>query len=502
MGLRTDEPSPSEVPLAYRAVRGGLGVAVSSYWNIVFGFAVNILLTRLLPVEAFGIFTLATFYALLFHLQSKLNLGYAFAQFKETSGDEVVTYFEMELTLAMAGFLLTLVAVPILSTFVMPASIAPVVIVLGAIGFVQGLNGALSTLLDKELRFTWPSIFGIMIMTLSYGPAVYLALTGKGVWSLVAQNLVQVVLSALVGCWLVRQRLAHIWRRRRRFDPPLARHFLRFGLVTLGAFLGATLVGTLDNFLVGTFRGIEQLGFYDRAYRTAQWPGLLFNALNARAAFYTYARLQDDTERLRKTATMLMWLISAATAPLLVVLLITAPDLLRLIYGERWLPSAPLLRLLVIATAARPLVENAGSLFTSTGRPGWTTRFVIVQLAVLALSGIFLTLAFGTIGTCVAVGLSYAAAVATIYCHVRTLVAIDLKTNVGVPAMAAVLTLAGYFAFNRVIPLSELALAARIGIKMLYSTGMFLALLVVLQPRLTRERVRYVWQLMGKDARA
>jgi len=48
MGLRTDEPSRSEVPLACRAVRGGLWVAVSSYFNMGFGFLANLVLTRIL----------------------------------------------------------------------------------------------------------------------------------------------------------------------------------------------------------------------------------------------------------------------------------------------------------------------------------------------------------------------------------------------------------------------------------------------------------------------
>jgi O-antigen/teichoic acid export membrane protein len=46
------------MPLAYRAVRGGLGVAVSSYFNVSFGFLANPLLTRLLVPEHFGYFVL------------------------------------------------------------------------------------------------------------------------------------------------------------------------------------------------------------------------------------------------------------------------------------------------------------------------------------------------------------------------------------------------------------------------------------------------------------
>jgi hypothetical protein len=53
-------------PLAYRAVRGGLWVAVSSYFNVGFGFLANLALTRILAPEDFGIFALAGFTAVAF----------------------------------------------------------------------------------------------------------------------------------------------------------------------------------------------------------------------------------------------------------------------------------------------------------------------------------------------------------------------------------------------------------------------------------------------------
>lgn len=51
--------TPMAEPLAFRVVRGGLFVAASSYFNILFGFLANLVLTRLLAPEAFGVFLLA-----------------------------------------------------------------------------------------------------------------------------------------------------------------------------------------------------------------------------------------------------------------------------------------------------------------------------------------------------------------------------------------------------------------------------------------------------------
>jgi len=58
----------TEEPLAFRVVRGGLFVAASSYFNILFGFLANLVLTGLLAPEAFGTFALAMFFFSLLNL--------------------------------------------------------------------------------------------------------------------------------------------------------------------------------------------------------------------------------------------------------------------------------------------------------------------------------------------------------------------------------------------------------------------------------------------------
>jgi len=64
-------------PLAYRAVRGGLWVALGSYFNLGFGFLANLALTRILIPDDFGIFALAGFF-LLINLRPWVGVGHAF----------------------------------------------------------------------------------------------------------------------------------------------------------------------------------------------------------------------------------------------------------------------------------------------------------------------------------------------------------------------------------------------------------------------------------------
>jgi len=495
MGLRTDEPSPSEVPLAYRAVRGGLWVAVSSYWTIGFGFIANIILTRLLSPEAFGTFALAMFFAQLLRLEPKMGIGQAFGQYKEASEEAVGTYFALNVPIILAGLVLTLLAAPVLRSLGYEAAMVQVAIVLAVAAVLESAGGLAGVMLDKELLFRPTSLWQSVVFPLSYIPAFWLATHNGGAWSLVAQTLTYSGLLMAGAWWIARRQLPYVFQMHWRFNQDLACHFLRFGITVGAVALAAMLASQLDNFFIGTFVGVAVLGFYDRAYRTAQWPATLLTNMVSRTAFYTYARLQDDPPRLRKTATMVLWVIVLLAWPIALVIFVTAPDLIVLLYGERWLPSVVFLRILVLVSALKPVWDNASTLFAAIGRPRLSLAFMGVQVGMLALAGLPLTLAFGALGTCAAVGLAFAVGLVGAYMTLRREIAFRPEAGFVFPVLVSLLIVAGYMALNRLTDINVLSVPVRVGIKSLYTVGAYFGLIFLLQPRPMWERLLYVWRL-------
>jgi lipopolysaccharide exporter len=497
MGLRTDEPSPSEVPLAYRAVRGGLWVALSSYWTLAFGFVANIVLTRILSPDDFGVFALAMFFAQLLRLQTKLGLGYAFGQYRETTGESVGTYAAMDAAAALCGPVLMGLAAPILLRLGYDRLVVWAALVLALAAFMEGLSSIAGVLLEKELHFGVVSLYQSVAFPLSYIPAFWLATHGGGVWSLVSQTTTYSFLWLGIW-WVLRRRDPRLWREPWRFRPDLARHFLRFGATTGLWLMAGMLFSQLDNFLIGTFAGVTALGYYDRAYRMAQWPGLLFNAVLLHPAFYTYARLQDDRPRLEKSATMVTWAIGMVAVPLAIAVFIAAPEIIALLYGERWLPSALFLQILIAFFVVRPHLENAGVLLNAMGKPARAATLLWAQVGVLGLAGLPLTLRWGALGTCGAVGLALLLGIVLAYRYVRRELTVNLSAAFGFPVLVGAAVLLVYVAALRVVPLENLGLLLRLLVKAAWSFLAFYALTFALRPRETGERVRYVWGLMHR----
>jgi PST family polysaccharide transporter len=480
----------TELPLATRVVRGSIWVSLGSYWNLAFGFAINIILTRLLTADMFGLYAYALFFSSLFSIQSKLGLGFGYSHSRDNTDQNLSTYCAMEFLAALSGFLLMLIATPFL-----PASVRQLAMVLSAIAIVQGLSSTFGLLMERELRFKQTSLLGILVNMVSYIPAVLLALNGAGVWSLVAQNIVAGGLGFVVGGWLIRNQLSRIWHAQIKFDKLFARALLRFGTIAGLSLFAAGLLTQLDNYIVATFVSITALGFYDRGYRLAQWPTQLFGGLTSRVGFYTYAKLQNDIPRLQKMMTFMLWTISAIALPLALMLFIAAPDLLVFLYTEYWLPAAPYLRILALVSAVRPMWENAGTLLIAIGKPNLSTRFTIIQVIVLGATGVPLTMAFGVIGTCIAVALAVIVGVILVYRYLSREITLNLWSIVGIPLLICAVILLGYAAINQLTPINSLPVALRLISKVLYTGITFYGLIYLLQPAITRERVRYIWQM-------
>lgn len=478
-------------------MRGGATVALTSYFLFGFGFLANLVLTRALAPADFGIFALGTFFFALFNLRPKAGIEQAFAHHPHSDAAAAGTLAGLSIAAGLASFALAWIAAPLLLALGYSQSIVVVLLTLAAVGVSDSVMGIAWVQLDKALLFTRVNLVSAIAFPISYLPAFYLAFNGGGYWALLAQNAAYAAL-LLFGLWFTARRaLPAIWKSRWKFSRALARQFLRFGLFVGLATVFATLVYQFDNFLVGTFVGAETLGYYDRAYRIAQWSSILVGSVLTRTAFYAYSRLQNDLVRLTKTATMSLWIVTMLAAPIALAIFISADELVLFLFGAKWLPSAIFLRFLVVYSVLRPLLDDANSLFIAVGHPRRTTIVTVVQAAVIVLAATPLTFAWNAIGTAIGVGITFVVGLGITYYFVRrTLPALDLRQAFLVPALAALVTVALGIPLAQWLRGLNLPLAVLLGMEIAVVMMIYFGLTVLLRPRLTRERAAYVWRLM------
>jgi PST family polysaccharide transporter len=181
-------------------------------------------------------------------------------------------------------------------------------------------------------------------------------------------------------------------------------------------------------------------------------------------------------------------------------LFVSAPDLILLLYGERWQASAPLLRVLALVFLARPLWENAGTILTAVGKPQITTRVTLLWLGIFAAIGLPFTLLWGVQGTSVAVGIAAFLGLGIMLRALMANVPMDIRaTLLWTGVLTGATLLIYYVGWTGLRPLTHAPLALRVFGQVGSIVVLYYGLSLLLRPRDSLDRLRYIRRLVNRN---
>jgi len=375
MGLRTDEPSPSEVPLAYRAVRGSAYTVGASLITLTLGFLRSVLLARMLLPEHFGLVTLALFYIGLAAQLRGLGLDMALIHRQDPDEPFLRTYFSLRLGLDLLAFGLLLAMVPLLQrAYPQMSGLGKVLAVLIFVYFLSNLSQVQETLIRKNLAFSQLAITDVTASVTMTIVAPVLAWLGWGVWALVAEQFSGIGMRFLLTWGPFRQ-----WKPGLGWEKQTARWFWEYGKPTWVASNLSYLLDRFDDFWIGTVLGKVSLGLYSRAYEFAHYPRRVL--ANPLVTVFTpvFARLQNDRLRLSQAFFRAAYVILRSGFLVAGAFGLVMPEFIHHVIGDKWLPMLWTFRLMLVYTALDPYLMLISNLMLAVGRPKDLQRAGIVQ---------------------------------------------------------------------------------------------------------------------------
>ena len=313
------------------------------------GFVISIVLARALSPRDFGTIGMLSLFLGLASIFASGGFSTALIQRSEASPSDVATVFWMNVLLGSVSAVALGLASPAIARFFDTPVLQPLTVLSAATLLVTSVGAIHSTLLTKALRFDVLLRIGLAASVVSGTLAVYLALRGIGVWALAWQTFTAGLVTT-VGLWI-----ASPWRPRDRPRLESARRLFGFGGHTTAAALLDVAYSRAYAVVIGRSYGPVDLGFYTRAEGTQQMPVGVLSTIVARVAFPTFSGLSSDTDALSKGARSALRAIMILNAPAMLGLAAVAGTLVETLFGPRWAPSVPLLRILSIAGLAWPL---------------------------------------------------------------------------------------------------------------------------------------------------
>lgn len=409
----------------------------STLWNLVSNvgktlvlFVRSIILARLLPVEIFGIYGYATAIMGVAVVLLSFGMSHAFLhRTTETENEEAAAAALFTLKLLFTAVWTTLLIVGAFLLSDGPEQIALIVLTLTT-ALLQ-ITETPRMILVRRVVHRRLALLELLAPLLATLVTLALAWRGATLWALLAMDLVNAVV-LFVGLFLWRP----VWRPRLSWQPETNRYYLRFGgRISIVAFLSA-LLDQADDLWTRGYLGEAALGFYGRAYAFARYPKFIVSMPISPVALGLYAELKEDRKRLSQAFFRINAFILRAGFLLAGILALTAPELIRILIGPKWMPMLDAFRLMLVFTMLDPVRKTVGHLFTAVGQPGLMVRMYGVQVLVLLPLLWLLGSRYGITGVALAVNVMLVIGMTLLFWQARRYVDLSIWNLFAAPTVA------------------------------------------------------------------
>jgi O-antigen/teichoic acid export membrane protein len=371
--------APNQKSLKRRAIQGSFWTLAGYGSSQIFRLGGNLVLTRLLTPEAFGLMALVQTFLIGLQMFSDFGL---FPNIVQSQRGDDPKFLNTAWTIqAIRGGALwigsCLLAVPVAQFYNEPMLVQ----LLPLAGLTAILGGVASTKLataNRRLAMKQLTIMDVTVGLLSLLVTVGLALAYRSVWALVVGSLVGSLLRTLAShWWLQGESNWFAW------DREAAEEIQKFGRwIFISTIIGFFALQS-DRLILGRLLDVRFLGIYTIALSLSSVVEQVVDQVNSKVLFPTYAELirerpQALYHNLRKARVILLFL-SAACA---VGFVFGGPALIDLLYDDRYLEAGWILRVLALGFLGRVLSTTYLDVIIARGMTFTTMTLTILSTCI------------------------------------------------------------------------------------------------------------------------
>lgn len=335
--------------LKQKVVKGAVWTLLERLSTQVVGFAVGMVLARLLTPEDYGTVALTTIFFAVSSVLVDCGFGGALVQKRDSDELDFNSVFYLNLFLSFVAYAALFFAAPWIARFYRTPVLVPIV----RVSAVSLVFGAFNAIQDAEMtkKMLFDLSFRISLVTCATSAVcgLTLAFLGFGVWALVWSSLA----TGLVG--VVTRWFVVAWRPRLAFSFVRLKPLFSYGWKMAVSGLLDRFFVNLNGLVIGRFYSKADLAFVNKG---RSMPELMMNQVDAtlgRVTFPALVQMQGDRERLREAMRRMIQFSTFLVFPLMTGVAVCSKPALRLLYGEQWVPAAPYMMLSCFSFALWPL---------------------------------------------------------------------------------------------------------------------------------------------------
>lgn len=357
--------------LREKTISGAKWSAISTVIIIVLGLLQMTWLARLMDNHQFGLLTISLVIIALADTLSDFGIANSIIQRKEISHLELTTLYWLNVGLGILVCVVVFSLSGVIATLLHNPDLSPLIKTL-AFAFVVIPHGQqFRALMQKELEFNKIG----MIETLAVLSGFTFTVISAHYWPVALTAIIGYLVNTVVRTALFGFAGRKIYRPGLHFSLPSVASNLKFGAWLTADSVVNYINTNLSTLVLARILGAGAAGGFNLAYNLAVIPPAKLNPIITRVLFPAFAKIQDDTEKLRVNYYKLISMVGIINFPALLGLMVVADSFVRVVFGERWLFITPVLQLLCIVGLLRAIGNPIGSLLMAKARMDISFKF-------------------------------------------------------------------------------------------------------------------------------
>jgi len=363
-----EQPGPPGPSLRTMVRRGTLWSLVGYGGSQALRFAGNLLLTRLLMPEAFGLMALVNALQQGLQLFSDVGIGPSIIQGRR--GDDPVFLDTAWTVQALRGAALSCVAAAIalpFARFYGDPLLAWVLIVSGSTALISGFNSTRLFSMYRHVDLARVSAIEFVGQAVGLGTILAWAAVDRSIWALVAGG----VAGSITRLVLSHTMLPGI-SNRFCWDRDALAQMLRFGRWIFFSTVLTFFVGQSDRLIFGKLVPLAMLGVYSVGAMIATMPAVALGRMASSVFFPVYSRVCNSGQDLRPVFTRVRRPVLLLAGWMIAGLAGGGTAAVRLLYDQRYGQAGWIVQVLALASWFTVLESTNGAALLARGEARWT----------------------------------------------------------------------------------------------------------------------------------
>ena len=351
-------------------------------------FIIQLVLARILLPEEYGIVAIVTVFITIANVFIQTGFNTSLIQKKDADDLDFSSVCYLSLFVALILYVLLFFFAPYIADFYNISLITPVLRVLSINLFLGAFHSVQNAYVSKKMDFKKYFYSSLAAIIISGIIGIGMAYKGFGIWSLVTQQLLNMVFVIIILLFVIK------WKPKLQFSFKRTKHLFSYGWKLLVSSLIDNLYTNIYDLIIGKKYTTSDLAYYNRG---KQFPYLIIANVNGSISSVLLPALskkQDDKNVVKEMTRSAIVISSFIVFPLMFGLIAIAKPLVSFLLTDKWLDCVPFLQILCFSYVLWPIHTANLQAINALGRSDIFLKLEIIK-KIIGILVIVVTIPFG-----------------------------------------------------------------------------------------------------------